>query len=64
METIVKAEDQGYILADDLNKEIGEKKVESLIKYNYLHCRPTSRFANDIDVSPKKIILTAHQYVQ
>jgi len=59
MNAIVKAENQGYILEDDLIKEIGFKKVHSLIDYNFLHCRPTSRYTNDIIDPPDKIILTA-----
>ncbi len=58
MKAIVKAEDQGYILEDDLIKAIGSEQVDSLVDYNFLHRRPTTRFANDID-SPGEIILTA-----
>ena len=58
MEAIVKAENQGYILEDDLIKAIGSEQVDSLVDYNFLHCRPTSNFANDIN-PPDKIILTA-----
>ncbi|CAI2165106.1 15061_t:CDS:2 [Funneliformis geosporum] len=58
MKAIVKSEDQGYILEDDLIKAIGPKQVNSLVDYNFLHCRPTTLFANDID-PPDKIILTA-----
>ncbi|CAI2179359.1 1653_t:CDS:2 [Funneliformis geosporum] len=59
MEAIVKAEDQGYILEDDLIKAIGFEQVESLVEYNFLHRRPTMRFANDIDSPKKNPILTA-----
>ena len=59
MEAIVKAKNQGYILEDDLIKEIGYKQVNSLIYYDFLHRRPTNRFANDISYLPDKIILTA-----
>ncbi|CAG8454621.1 9254_t:CDS:2, partial [Paraglomus occultum] len=52
MEAIVKAENQGYILEDDLIKEIGSGKVDSLVDYNFLHCRPTTLFANDITDPP------------
>ncbi|CAG8486066.1 15229_t:CDS:2, partial [Gigaspora rosea] len=58
MEAIVKAENQGYILEDDLIKEIGSEQVDSLVDYNFLHRRPTKRYANDIDPT-KGIILTA-----
>ncbi|CAI2197359.1 9017_t:CDS:1, partial [Funneliformis geosporum] len=30
----------------------------SLVDYNFLHCRPTTLFSNDID-PPDKMILTA-----
>ncbi|CAG8653263.1 5006_t:CDS:2, partial [Paraglomus brasilianum] len=59
MEAIVKAEDQGYILEDDLIKAIGSEQVDSLVDYNFLHCRPTPLFANDIDSPDDEIILTA-----
>jgi hypothetical protein len=60
MKAIVKAEDQGYILEDDLIEEIGCKQVNSLINYNFLHRQLiTKRFANDIVDPPNKIILTA-----
>ena len=59
MEAIVKAENQGYILENDLIKAIGYEQVDSLVDYNFLHCRPTKRFANDIDSPDGKIILTA-----
>ncbi|CAG8820821.1 3164_t:CDS:2, partial [Dentiscutata erythropus] len=58
MEAIVKTENREYILEKDLIKEIGFKQVNSLVDYNFLHCRPTKRYANDID-SPDGIILTA-----
>ncbi|RIB12848.1 hypothetical protein C2G38_2199567 [Gigaspora rosea] len=58
MEAIVKAENQGYILEDDLIKEIGSEQVDSLVDYNFLHRRPTKQYANDIDPT-KEIILTA-----
>ncbi|RGB22689.1 Archaeal ATPase-domain-containing protein [Rhizophagus diaphanus] len=60
MNAIVKAENQGYIFENDLIKDIGFKKVNSLIEYNFLHRRPTTRFAYDIvDPPADKIILTA-----
>ncbi|RHZ84274.1 hypothetical protein Glove_84g165 [Diversispora epigaea] len=59
MEAIVEAEDQGFILEDDLIEMIGSEKVDSLVSYNFLHRRPTSRFANDIIDPPDKLILTA-----
>src|SRR6185436_11943223 len=59
MEAIVKAENQGYILEEDLIKEIGSEKVDSLVDYNFLHRRPTKRFANDITDQPKEVILTS-----
>ncbi|CAG8742661.1 15548_t:CDS:2 [Gigaspora margarita] len=59
MEAIVKAENQKYILEDDLIKEIGSEKVDSLVDYNFLHHRPTTQFANDITDPPDKVILIA-----
>ncbi|RGB41810.1 P-loop containing nucleoside triphosphate hydrolase protein [Rhizophagus diaphanus] len=59
MNAIVKAENQGYIIEDDLIKEIGAEKVYSFIDYNFLHRRLTTRFTYDIIDPPNKIILTA-----
>ncbi|CAB5361608.1 unnamed protein product [Rhizophagus irregularis] len=59
MNEIVKAENQGYIFENDLIKEIGAEKVYSLIDYNFLHHRLTTRFTYDIIDPPNKIILTA-----
>ncbi|CAJ0823669.1 12249_t:CDS:2 [Entrophospora sp. SA101] len=60
METIVKAEDQGFVLENDLIEAIGPDQVNSLIDHNYLHRRPTRRFANDIIGPPAgEVILTA-----
>ncbi|PKC04664.1 hypothetical protein RhiirA5_487516 [Rhizophagus irregularis] len=59
MNAIVKAENQGYIFENDLIKEIGAEKVYSLIDYNFLHRRLTTRFTYDIIDPPNKIILTA-----
>ncbi|RIA86304.1 hypothetical protein C1645_829451 [Glomus cerebriforme] len=58
MVAIVKAEDQGFILEDDLIAAIGSKQVYSLIDYNYLHRRPTNKYANDIINPPEEVILT------
>ncbi|RIA86305.1 hypothetical protein C1645_740939 [Glomus cerebriforme] len=59
MMAIVKVEDQGFILEDDLINIIGSKQVYSLIDYNYLFRRPTNKYANDIINPPDKVILTA-----
>ncbi|PKY38629.1 hypothetical protein RhiirA4_514484 [Rhizophagus irregularis] len=59
MEAIVNAKDQGYILERELVKEIGFKQVNSLINYNFLHRRPTKRFAYDIKCLSNEAILTA-----
>ncbi|CAB5356239.1 unnamed protein product [Rhizophagus irregularis] len=59
MDAIVKAKDQGFILEDDLVKKIGSEPVKSLVNYNFLHRRPTRRFAHDIINPPNRIILTA-----
>ncbi|CAJ0845005.1 13515_t:CDS:2, partial [Entrophospora sp. SA101] len=59
MEAIVKAEDQGFILEEDLIKAIGDEQVYSLVDYNYLHRRPTNQYANDIIDPPDEVILTA-----
>ncbi|CAJ0836335.1 6191_t:CDS:2 [Entrophospora sp. SA101] len=56
----VKAEDQGFVLENDLIEAIGPDQVNSLIDHNYLHRRPTRRFANDIIGPPAgEVILTA-----
>nr|CAG8469829.1 10124_t:CDS:2 [Entrophospora candida] len=44
MEAIMKAEDQGFILEDDLIEAICSKQDDSLIDYNYLYCQPTRQF--------------------
>ncbi|CAG8581426.1 7927_t:CDS:2 [Diversispora eburnea] len=50
--------DRGFILENDLTKMIGFDQVNSLVDYNFLHRRPTARFANDIIDPPNKIIQT------
>nr|CAG8587956.1 3612_t:CDS:2 [Entrophospora candida] len=56
----VKAEDQEFVLENDLIEAIGPDQVNSLIYHNYLHRRPTRRFANDIIGPPAgEVILTA-----
>ncbi|CAB5380672.1 unnamed protein product [Rhizophagus irregularis] len=59
MEALVKAENQGYILKDDLINVIGFNQVNSLVDYNFLYCRQNSRFAYDIINPSDQIILTA-----
>jgi hypothetical protein len=60
MKAVVEAEDQGFILEDDLIRMIGYEKVHSLIKYNFLYPRLTDRFYNDIiNPPPGEVILTA-----
>ncbi|CAB4403887.1 unnamed protein product [Rhizophagus irregularis] len=59
MEALVKAENQGYILEDDLINVIGSNQVDSLVDYNFLYRRQNSRFAYDIIKPSDKIILTA-----
>ncbi|RIA86252.1 hypothetical protein C1645_740970 [Glomus cerebriforme] len=61
MKAIVKAENQGYILEDDLINEISSEQVDSLVNYNFLHYRLTSEFANDIDPSDKIILTVMNQ---
>jgi hypothetical protein len=63
MEAIVKAaEDQGYILEDNLIEEIGFDQVNnSLVDYNFLYRRPTTRFAYDIDSSDETILTAMNQ---
>ncbi|RIA84276.1 hypothetical protein C1645_832497 [Glomus cerebriforme] len=58
MKALVKSEDQGSILERDLIKEIGYKKVNSLVDFNFLYRRPTNNFAYDID-PPDEVVLTA-----
>ena len=60
MKAIVEAKNQGYILENELAKEIGLKQVNSLVDYNFLHRRPSKQFAYDIKYQPnQQIILTA-----
>ncbi len=59
MEVIVKAEDQEYILEDDLIRVIGFEKIDSLVNYNFLHHQSTNNFTNDIINSLNEIILIA-----
>jgi hypothetical protein len=59
MKALVEAENQGFILEEDLIREIGYKKVYSLVKCNFLHRRPTNNYAYDIIDPPNEIILTA-----
>ncbi|CAG8761416.1 uncharacterized protein OCT59_016543 [Rhizophagus irregularis] len=59
MEVLVKAENQGYILEDDLINVIESNQVNSLVDYNFLYCRQNSNFAYDIINPSDKIILTA-----
>jgi hypothetical protein len=59
MKALLKAENQGYILEDDLIDVIGFDQINSLVNYNFLYCRQNSNFAYDIIKPPDKIILTA-----
>ncbi|CAB4403131.1 unnamed protein product [Rhizophagus irregularis] len=59
MKALLKAENQGYILEDDLIDIIGSDQINSLVNYNFLYCRQNSNFAYDIIKPPDKIILTA-----
>ncbi|CAJ0625854.1 8826_t:CDS:2 [Entrophospora sp. SA101] len=55
MEAIMKAEDQGFILEDDLIEAFCSKQDDSLIDYNYLYCQPTRQFhchqTSNVDVN-------------
>ncbi|CAB4430938.1 unnamed protein product [Rhizophagus irregularis] len=59
MKALLKAENQGYILKDDLIDVIGSDQINSLVNYNFLYCRQNSNFAYDIIKPPDKIILIA-----
>ncbi|CAB5391832.1 unnamed protein product [Rhizophagus irregularis] len=61
MKALVKAENQGYILEDDLINVVGvdKKKINSLVDYNFLYRRLSSNFAYDIINPQNRIILTA-----
>ncbi|CAB4407840.1 unnamed protein product [Rhizophagus irregularis] len=60
MKALVEAEDQGFILEDDLIKEIGYKAVRSLVYYRYLYRRPNFGLNNDLINPPaeSKVMLT------
>ncbi|RGB30560.1 P-loop containing nucleoside triphosphate hydrolase protein [Rhizophagus diaphanus] len=59
MRALVKAENQGYILEDDLINVVGSDQIDSLVENNFLYRRQSSKFAYDIIKPPNKIILTA-----
>ncbi|RGB30556.1 Archaeal ATPase-domain-containing protein [Rhizophagus diaphanus] len=59
MKALVEAENQGYILVENLISVIGSNQVDSLVDYNFLHHRQSSNYAYDIIKPPNKIILTA-----
>ncbi|CAG8745872.1 21519_t:CDS:2, partial [Rhizophagus irregularis] len=52
MKALVEAEDQGFILEDDLIKEIGYKAVRSLVDYRYLYRRPNFGLNSDLTNPP------------
>lgn len=60
MKALVEAEDQGFILEDDLIKEIGYKAVRSLVDYRYLYRRPNFGLNSDLTNPPaeSKVMLT------
>lgn len=64
MKTFVKS--QGYVLDDDLIEKIGHGKVYSILKYNFLHIRPTSNFYYDIANPPQeeKILTPINQTME
>ena len=41
MKAVVKAENRGFVLEADLEREISHEKIHSLVDYNFLHRRPT-----------------------
>ena len=59
MKAVVDAENRGFVLEADLEKEISREKINSLVDYNLLHSRPTNNFAFDIIDPPDKVMLTA-----
>uniref|UniRef100_U9UMS2 Uncharacterized protein n=1 Tax=Rhizophagus irregularis (strain DAOM 181602 / DAOM 197198 / MUCL 43194) TaxID=747089 RepID=U9UMS2_RHIID len=60
MKALVEAEDQGFILEDDLIKEIGYKAVRSLVDYRYLYRRPNFGLNSDLTNPPAE---SKHYYV-
>ena len=58
MRFIVKNADQGFVTEMDLIREIGARKLLSLVYYNFLHRRPTPNYTFDIVNPPNVPILT------
>ena len=58
MEKVIESEN-GFLLYDELCKELGEVKIVSLIEANLLHLRPTPELSYDLENAPKKMIVTA-----
>ena len=58
MEKLIESEN-GFLLYDELCKELGEVKIVSLIEANLLHLRPTPELSYDLENAPKKMIVTA-----
>ncbi|RGB43805.1 P-loop containing nucleoside triphosphate hydrolase protein [Rhizophagus diaphanus] len=60
MKALVETEDQGFILEDDLMKEIGYKAVRSLVDYRYLYRRSNFGLNSDLTNPPaeSKVMLT------
>lgn len=42
----------GFLIYDDLCKEIGKEVIDAMIDHNLLHLRPTKRFSYDLPDSP------------
>ncbi|CAG8654062.1 10072_t:CDS:2, partial [Paraglomus brasilianum] len=58
MRFIVKNADQGFVAEMDLIREIGARKLLSLVYYNFLHRQPTSIYTFDMVNPPNIPILT------
>jgi len=59
MKKLVDSE-SGFLVYEDLCKEMGQKVVDAFIDYNLLHLRPSRNFAYDLPEFPAgKSILTA-----
>jgi|GEM_PF-4101716 hypothetical protein len=52
--------DSGFLIYEDLCKEVGQSVVDALIDYNLLHLRPSRNFAYDLpEYDAEKAVLTA-----
>ena len=58
MAELIESE-KGFLLYNKLCKEFGERVIDSIIKANILHLRPTGTLSYDLDNAPDEAIVTA-----